>query len=173
MLNKIRSIKDNAFDNTTRSLQHQKELDDDLQEPKTALSPKDICLGMGEWSTIIIGDRCNINSCATDSPTEYLGLMCPSLRCVVHATDGSIKRMSKNSEFLPCIQTLRHFKLRGESTHLLNQDLEIMDVKPVHIIFSPTRMSYTLSTSAQSVNMLVPICHVVSSPDIEISLKKA
>lgn len=173
MLNKIRSIKDNAFDNTTRSLQHQKELDDDLQEPKTALSPKDICLGMGEWSTIIICDRCNINSCATDSPTEYLGLMCPSLRCVVHATDGSIKRMSKYSEFLPCIQTLWHFKLSGESTHLLNQDLEIMDVKPVHIIFSPTRMSYTLSTSAQSVNMLVSICHVVSSPDIEISLKKA
>ena len=77
--------------------------------------------------------------------------------------------MSKNTDLLPCMRIiLRHFKLNRKSTHLLNEDLEIMDLKAVHIIkLCPNRMSYILSASTQIVNMLVPICDVLSSADIQ------
>ena len=74
------------------------------------------------------------------------------------------KNVQAISEFLPCIQTiLQNFKLRRKSTCLLNQTLEIMDMKP----FCPTRMSYILSASAQIVNMHAPIRDVLSSADIK------
>ena len=134
---------------------------------------KDICLEMEDWPTPIMGDGCNVNSCATGQLTEYLRLFSPCLMCVIQATDGSVKQMSKSktknvhpvSNFGPCMQTiLQNFKLSGKSTDILNHALKTLDMKPIHIMtFCPTRMAYTLSASPQIVNMLVLIVifHVV------------
>ena len=98
----------------------------------------------------------------------YLGLLTPSIRCTVHAADGSIKCLTNSktrnlqviSDFLPNLHSiLRHFQSNGKSTHLLNEALELMEMKFMHVMsFCPTRMSYILTACSQVVKQLVAIC---------------
>ena len=98
---------------------------------------------MEEWATVIIGYGCSSNSCATNKLTEGLGLMSPSLRCVVNATDGSnkiitnskIKNVQLISDFLVCMRTiLQHYWLSEKIAHLLSEVLEIIELKPIHMM---------------------------------------
>ena len=64
---------------------------------------------------------------------------------------------------------LRHFQLSGKSTCLLNAALETMDMKPVHMMtWCPTRMSHLLTSSAQTVENLFPICDTLAFCDIKV-----
>ena len=58
------------------------------------------------------------------------------------------------TEFLPYFcKVMKHFKLSGKSTCSLNEALEVMGMKNVHMVsFCPTRMSYLLSA-------LHKLCH--------------
>ena len=101
--------------------------------------------------------------------TEYLGFLPPSIRCVVHAVDGSVKRMSNSktnnfpdlSKFIPTLKAiLYHFQLSGKSTALLNVALEMVDMKTIHM------MTYLLTASAQIVNLLVLLCDALATANI-------
>ena len=90
------------------------------------------------------------------------------MRCSTHAGSGSIKRMSSSKTMsVPEVVTfaeglrliLRHFKLSGKSTSLLNDTLEIMEMKPIRLmIWCPTRMANLLDSCSCTVEMLVPLC---------------
>ena len=73
------------------------------------------------------------------------------------------------TEFVPFFRTmLRHFQLSGKSTSLLNDALEVLEMKSIHMMtFCPTRMCYLLSACAQVVNLLVPSCDVLTSAGIK------
>ena len=124
-----------------------------------------------------MADGCSTNTVASNPLTEYLGFLSPSIRCVVHAPDGSVKRMTNSktmnfpdlSEFIPTLQAiLRYFQLSGRSTALLNKALEMMDTKTIHMMtYCPTQMSYLLTASTQIVNLLVPLCDALATANIK------
>ena len=63
---------------------------------------------------------------------------------------------------------MKHFKLSSKSTCTLNDVLEVMGMKKVHLLtFCPTRMCYLLSACGLSVSLLVPICNVLVSLNIK------
>ena len=72
------------------------------------------------------------------------------------------------SEFIPTLKAiLRHFQLSGKSTALLNEALEMMDMKTIHMMtYCPTRMSYLLTASTQIVNLLVLLCDILATANI-------
>ena len=80
----------------------------------------------------------------------------------------------KNNEFPRSISVcsnpkaiLCHFKLSGKSTALLNETLEMMDTKTIHMMtYCPTRMPYLLTASTQIVNLLVPLCDILATANI-------
>ena len=66
---------------------------------------------------------------------EMLGLVSPTMRCVVHAGDSSLKQMANSktmnveavTEFLaPFRKVMEHFQLSGKSTSTLNNVLSAM-----------------------------------------------
>lgn len=136
-----------------------------------------IYLEMKHWPTSIMADGCATNNAANNKISDLLGILSPSLRCVVHAADGSIKRMTNSktmnlqavSDFLPALRSvLRHFQLSGKSTALLNEALDVLEMKSVHMMsFCPTRMSYILTACAQTVVNLVPLCDVISTANLK------
>ena len=74
----------------------------------------------------------------------------PSIRNTAQVADGSIKYLNNSktknlqviSDFLPHLcSILRHFQLSGKSTHLLNEALELMRMKPMYMSFCPITMS--------------------------------
>ena len=117
-----------------------------------------------------MGDSWSINVAAGTILNDYLGLLTPSIRCTVHAADGLIKRPTNSktrniqvkSDILPNLYSvLRHFQLNGKSTHLLNEALESMEMKLIHLIsFCPTRISYTHTVCSQLVKKLLTLCDV-------------
>ena len=129
------------------------------------------------WPTAVMADGCSSNVAANNKITELLGILSPSLRCVVHAADGSMKRMVNSktmnvqdiTDFVPTLRVvLRHFQLSGKSTALLNEALDVLDMKSIHMMtFCPTRMSYILSASAKTVALLVPVCDVLATANIK------
>ena len=126
-----------------------------------------------DWPVAILADGCPTNTAASNLLTEYFGLLSRSIRCVVHAADGPVKRMTNSktinfpdlSEFIPTLKAiLRHFQLSGKSTALLNEVLEMKDIKTNHMMtYCPTRMSYPLTTSTEIVNLLVPLCDALAT----------
>ena len=74
------------------------------------------------------------------------------------------------SEYLPALRSiLRHFQLSGRSTAMLNDVLEGLDMKTVHMIsFCSTRMSYILTACKQTVVNLVPLCDVISTANLKL-----
>ena len=136
-----------------------------------------INLEMPYWPLAVTADGCSTNVAAGDKPLERLGLFSPNMRCGSHAADGSLKRLANSktmnvpevSEWLVYFRkVMKHFKLSGKSTSGLNDLLEIMGLKKVHMMsFCPTRMSYLLSACAQSVDLLVPLTSVLVTFDIK------
>ena len=57
---------------------------------------KKIQLEIEDWPVGIMVDGCATNIAASNQLTEYLGFLSPSIRCVVYAADGSVKRMSNS-----------------------------------------------------------------------------
>ena len=121
-----------------------------------------------------MADGCLKNSCPLNQISENLGLLSPCIRCVAHATDGTIKQMVNSrsmhvpeiSEFLPSLRTIIcHFQISGKSLDLLNEALHVLEMKSLHLMtFCPIQMSYLLTAAAaQSVKLLVPICDVLAS----------
>ena len=132
-----------------------------------------ISLEMPFWPVAVTADGCSTNMAAGDKLLAMLGIPTPTMRCGSHAADGSLKRMANSktmnvqevSDFLPAFRKImKHFKLSGKSTVALNVVLDIMGLKKVHMMtFCPTRMSYLLTASSHSVDLLVPICNVLVS----------
>ena len=64
---------------------------------------------ISNWPVNVMADDCPTNSCTLNKISENLGLLFPSIRCVSHPADGTIKQMvnlrSMNipeiSDFLP------------------------------------------------------------------------
>ena len=137
----------------------------------------EINLEFKEWPVTVMADGCSTNVAAANKLSECFGFVTPNIRCTVHAADGSMKRLTNSktmnvpefSEFLPPFKTiLRHFQLSGKSTSLLNNALEVLDLKTIHMMtFCPTRMAYLLSACAQVVKLLVPICDVLTTCGIK------
>ena len=142
------------------------------------LETKTVTLFLECWPVVLMEDGCSINEAASKAMTNMYGLMSPSARCAAHAGDGSIKRMSKSETYsVEEVKTfvehlrpiLRHYQLSGKSTSILNAALEAMDMKPVHMMtWCPTRMSNLLTSSAQTVENLFPICDTLASCDIKV-----
>ena len=62
---------------------------------------------------------------------------------------------------------LKHFKLSGKSSALLQQCLEIMDMKPFKLMtWCPTRMANLLECSARTVKILFPICDMLATTGV-------
>ena len=124
-----------------------------------------------------MADGCSTKLSASNKLTALLVLLSPSLCCAVHADDRSIKRLTNSkamnvpevSEFLPALQSiLRHFQLSGRSTAMLNDALEGLDMKTVHMMsFCPTRMSYILTACKQTVINLVPLCDAIATANLK------
>ena len=123
-----------------------------------------------------MADGCTTHTAASNQLTRYLGFLSPSMRCVIHAADGSVKRMLNSrimnfpdlSEFIPTLKAiLRHFQLSGKSTALLDEALE-MNMKTIHMMtYCPNRMSYLLTASTQIVNLLVLLCDILATANIK------
>ena len=131
---------------------------------------------MNEWPITIMADGCSTNAYAGNKISECSRLIFPSIRCVGPAADGPLKRLTNSktmnvseiSEFVPPFRTiLRHFQQSGKSSCLLNEALGMLDMKTVHIMsFCPTRMAYLLYACAQVVDLLLPICDILTSSGI-------
>ena len=131
---------------------------------------------MDNWQTCIMADGCSTNLSTSHKLTTLFGLLFPDLRCVVHASDRSIKRLTNSktmnvpevSEFLPALQSiLGNFHLGGRSTAIPNDALEGLNMKKVHMTsFCTTRMSYILTCNHTVVN-LVPLCDVITTANLK------
>ena len=133
----------------------------------------------------IMADKLSQNLSAINKLTTLLELLCPSLHCTVHAADESIKRLTNSriinvpevSEFLPAsaLQSiLMDFKFRGKSTAMLNDALEGLDMKTVHMMsFCPTRMFYILTKCEQTVVNFVPIYDVIATTNLKLEKNAA
>ena len=138
---------------------------------------KIISLEMPRWPVGINADGCSTNESGAKKLIERYGLVSPSMRCVVHAGDGSLKRMANSktmnveavTEFLgPFRKVMKHFQLSGKSTSSLNEVLHVMGMKKVHLFsFCPTRMMYLLTSCAKSVELVVPLCDVLVTLDLK------
>ena len=78
---------------------------------------------------ILSADGCSTNTKAGKDMVQMYGLVCPSVRCSVHAADGSLKRMANSKthsvpvvvDFLVSFRkVMKHFQLSGKSTAALN-----------------------------------------------------
>ena len=92
----------------------------------------------------------SVNVAAGTKSNDYLGPLTALNKFTDCVVDGSIKRLTNSktrnlSDFLPKLcSILRHFQLSGKSTHLLNEALELLEMKSILTMsFCPTGMSYT------------------------------
>ena len=136
---------------------------------------KKIQLVFENWPVAIVADCCKVNQKAGEMLTEECGLLSPTTRCSAHAGSGTLKRISSSKTMsVPEVVTfveglhpiLRNFKLSGKSTSLLNNALEIMEMKPVKLmVWCPTRMANLLDLAASRRKRLSTSClpHVLAS----------
>ena len=129
------------------------------------------------WPVASVGDGCSVNKKAGEILTSYIGLLSPTTRCSAHAANGSIRRTTTSKTMsVPEVvtfasgikQVLKHFKLCGKSSALLQQCPEIMDMKPFKLMTCcPTRMANLLECSAQTVKILFPICDMLATTGVK------
>ena len=129
------------------------------------------------WPVASVGDGCSVNKKAGEILTSYIGLLSPTTRCSAHAANGSISRTTTSKTMsVPEVvtfasgikQVLKHFKLCGKSSALLQQCPEIMDMKPFKLMTCcPTRMANLLECSAQTVKILFPICDMLATTGVK------
>ena len=92
------------------------------------------------WPVTLVGDGCAVNKSACDSLATNYGLLSPTTSCSAHAVSGSIKKMASSKTI--CVgevvlfasgicPILQHFQLSQESKSLLNDALEMMNMKEV------------------------------------------
>ena len=63
---------------------------------------------------------------------------------------------------------LKHFKLSGKGSALLQQCLEIMDMKPFKLMtWCPTQMANLLECSTRTVKILFPICEMLATTGVK------
>ena len=55
-----------------------------------------IQLEMNQWPVIIMADGCAPNVATGNQLSNYLGILSPNLRCVVHLADEAITRIAKS-----------------------------------------------------------------------------
>ena len=128
----------------------------DFQEKKNQL--------FQNWPLALVGDGCSINRKAGEVLSEQIGLLSPTTRCSAHSASGSIKWMSSSQTmsvpFAEGLQPiLRNFTLSGKNSSVLNDTLEIMEMKPIKLMaWCPTRMGNLLDCCLHAVNILVPPC---------------
>ena len=78
-----------------------------------------------------------------------------------------VNSRSINLSFCHHTQTICNFQISGKNLALLNEALDFLEIKPIHlIIFCLTQMSYLVTPAAQSVKILVPINDVLVSTGI-------
>ena len=138
---------------------------------------KKIEINFEMWPTALVADGASVNPKAGKILAEKLGLLSPSTRCSVHAATGSLKRASTSKTmqvdelvtFAAGIKpVLKHFKKSGKSSSLLNDALEIMDLKPMKaMVWCPTRMANLLTASKRTSQILFPLCDLLSSTTIQ------
>lgn len=126
---------------------------------------------------IFSADGCSTNTKAGKDMVSKFGFVCASLRCTVHAADGSLKRLASSKtrsveavvQFVGCFRkVMKHFQASGKSTAALNVVLDILNMKKVHMVtFCPTRMAYLLTACAQAVALLSPLSDVLITLDIK------
>ena len=137
-----------------------------------------ISLVFNEWPVVLMADGCYTNNSASTALTNMFGFMSPSARCSSHAADGSVKRMSKSQTYsVEEVKVfvehyrpiLRHYQMSSRSTCILNNALQAMDMKQVHLMtWCPTRMSNLLTCAVQTVKNLFPLCDVLVTCDIKV-----
>ena len=124
----------------------------------------------------MVGDGCSVNKKAGEILTSHIGLLSTTTQCSAHAASGAIrwittlKTMSvPEVTFTSGIKPiLKHSKLSGKSSALLQQCLEIMDMKPFKLMtWCPTQMANLLECSTQTVKTLFPICDMVATTGVK------
>ena len=104
LISDIRPVKENAYVSVLNHMSNQVAENSviSLFPPQYFKCCKLICfddnkiqLEIEDWPVGIMTDGCATNIAASNQLTEYLGFLSPSIRCVVHAADGSVKRMKK------------------------------------------------------------------------------
>ena len=132
----------------------------DFQEKKNQL--------FQNWPLALVGDGCSINRKAGEVLTEQIGLLPPMARWSAYSASGSIKWMSSSQTMsVPKVVTfaeglqpiLRNFTLSGKNSSMLNDALEIMEMKPIKLMaWCPTRMANLLDCCLHAMKILVPPC---------------
>ena len=125
---------------------------------------KNIELLFDNWPVALVADGCGVNKKAGEVLAEQISILCPTTRCSSHAATGSIRRLttSKTTSVdevvtfaLGLKPILKHFKLSGKSSALLNAALEMMEMRPIKAMtWCPTRMCNLLECSTRTVEML-------------------
>ena len=138
---------------------------------------KKINLLFQNWPVCIAADGCSTNSASLDFLVDKIGLLSPNTRCSAHAAHGSARRLatSKTMSVQEVVEyainlrpVLKHFKNSGKSLSLLNDALQLLEMKSMKALtWCPTRMGYLLTSSKRSTELLVPLADVLSSCDIK------
>ena len=111
------------------------------------------------WPFALIGEGCSVNKNAGKVLTSDIGLLSPTTRCSAHAASGTMHQITTSKTMsIPEVVTftsgikpiLKHFQLSGKSSALLQQCLEIMDMKPSKLMtWCPTWMVNLLECNTQ------------------------
>ena len=129
------------------------------------------------WPVCITADGCLTNAAAVNLLVEKLGLLSPNAQCSGHAAHGSMKRLAGSKTM--CVQevveyaaqicpVLKHFKNSGKSPSLLNDELNLLEMKQMKaMLWCPTHVGYLLTSSKRCTEMLVPLIDVLVSCDVK------
>ena len=88
------------------------------------------------WPVASVGDACSVKN-AGEILTSHIGLLSPTTRCSAHAASCAIRWITTSKTMsVPEVVTfasgikpiLKHFKLSGKSSALMQQCLEIMHI---------------------------------------------
>ena len=83
--------------------------------------------------------------------SENIDFFSSVIYCVIHAADGSIKRIEKSKainvqEITNFCQPSGLFQLSWKSLATINEELKVVELKPVHFLsFYPTCTKYLLA----------------------------
>ena len=142
------------------------------------LEEKKIDLLFENWPVALVGDGCSVNTKAGEILTTQIGLVSPTTRCSAHAASGSIRRLTTSKTMsVPEVVTfanglkpiLKHFKLSGKSSALLQESLDILEMKSFKLMmWCPTRMANLLECSSRTVKILFPLCDMLATTGIKV-----
>ena len=62
---------------------------------------------------------------------------------------------------------LQHFQLNGKITHLLNETLEVTEIKPIQLMTSCSIKFYAFSLPLLKMKVLIPVSYLLTSADIK------